>query len=329
MKRNLSENLHRPTAGCLPVPLFNQKRRNRLPLTSNPSESEFYQTDRNEFSAAESLASPSLSSGKSGNPDCYGPNCKIPGGQNRPAVNAAGRGLGHPNKTGQLRPEIGQQRPTAWRGPGVQSDTKPSGFSDLIENVHNKPKPSQTCRQTGQLQPTAGCQWKDSNWTLKATDHSSQFKVENVAASTKSVTQYQKSAEFQRKPVVDNSLRILTTVIEGMKHWSKFKDRVAFLFEVFATLDSAVTAGNHGAKSFLLRDGKDTVHCVFYETDRDLPRLIRGQVHRCVGNYDRRRDVFTCVSVRPASSSEQRNAQESVKVSDMEMRGLVKFFSEI
>ncbi|GAB5580636.1 spermatogenesis-associated protein 22 isoform X4 [Prionailurus iriomotensis] len=36
MKRNLSENSTRSTAGCLPVPLFNQKKRNRQPLTSNP-----------------------------------------------------------------------------------------------------------------------------------------------------------------------------------------------------------------------------------------------------------------------------------------------------
>ncbi|XP_036379188.1 spermatogenesis-associated protein 22 [Megalops cyprinoides] len=178
MKRNLSENQPRPTAGCLSVPLFNQKKRSRLPLTSNPLENEF---------------------------------CPM----------------------------------------------------------------------------------------------------------------------FQMKPAVDNSLRILTAVIEGMKHWSQYRDRGPFLFEVFAALDSAVTVGSHGAKSFLLRDKTDAVQCVFYETDRDLPRLTRGQVHRCVGNYHPQRNLFTCVSVRPASSSEQRNAQESVRASDAEMRRLVRSFSEM
>lgn len=61
----------------------------------------------------------------------------------------------------------------------------------------------------------------------------------------------------------------------------------------------------------------------------DIPRLIRGQVHRCVGNYDRTRDTLTCMSVRAALHSEQRNAQESVKASDAEMRGLVKSLSEV
>lgn len=60
-----------------------------------------------------------------------------------------------------------------------------------------------------------------------------------------------------------------------------------------------------------------------------LPRLIRGQVHRCVGNYDRRRDVLTCVSVRPGLPSELQNAQEAVKVCDAEMRALLKSFNEV
>uniref|UniRef100_A0A3B3UYG2 Spermatogenesis associated 22 n=1 Tax=Poecilia latipinna TaxID=48699 RepID=A0A3B3UYG2_9TELE len=131
------------------------------------------------------------------------------------------------------------------------------------------------------------------------------------------------------KQPMENSLRILTTVINGMRHWSQFKDKIPYLFEIFATLDSAVTLGLYGAKSFLLRDGKDVLQCVFYENEQPLPRLIRGQVHRCVGNYDRSRDVLICVSVRAAQPSEQRNALEAVKVSDAEMRALAKILSEV
>lgn len=32
-----------------------------------------------------------------------------------------------------------------------------------------------------------------------------------------------------------------------------------------ATLDSAVTLGQHGAKNFLMRDSKEVVQCAFYE----------------------------------------------------------------
>ncbi|KAJ8342868.1 hypothetical protein SKAU_G00327960 [Synaphobranchus kaupii] len=342
MKRSLNENLPRPTAGCLSVPLFNQKRRSRLPLTSNPSENEFCRTSSNEFSPAENCASSSLSSGNSRNSDGNAPNYVMSAGQNsswsrqghlsnRPAASSAGRGLAplpHPSKAGTMGAQTGQQKATAWQGSSTQSNSKPSSFPDSWGSVQNKSKPSHTYLQAGHQStyrqpsppgsfqsqqpqrpvttpphpPTAGGQWQDSTWKFKTTAHSSQFKEDNLVPPTKNVSQSQKSAAFQMKPAMDNSLRVLTTVIVGMKHWSQYKDRVAFLFEVFATLDSAVTVGNHGAKSFLLRDGQDVVHCVFYETDRDLPRLIRGQVHRCVGNYDRGRDLFTCVSVRPRLS---------------------------
>lgn len=65
------------------------------------------------------------------------------------------------------------------------------------------------------------------------------------------------------------------------------------------------------------------------QQEKELPRLIRGQLHRCVGNYDRRRDVLMCVSIRPSLPSELRNAQEAVKVCDAEMRMLVKSLNEV
>lgn len=38
------------------------------------------------------------------------------------------------------------------------------------------------------------------------------------------------------KPAIENSLRILTAVIDGMRHWSQFKDKVPYLFEIFGQL---------------------------------------------------------------------------------------------
>lgn len=44
------------------------------------------------------------------------------------------------------------------------------------------------------------------------------------------------------KPAFGNSLRILTAVIAGMRHWSQFKDRVPYLLEIFGQLKSVVVA---------------------------------------------------------------------------------------
>ncbi|XP_067113796.1 spermatogenesis-associated protein 22 [Osmerus mordax] len=218
------ENQTRPTAGCLSVPLFNQKKRSRLPLTSNPTENEFFPS--NEYMPSQGPASSNTS-------------------YTRHAHNQA--------------PHAPAVQNSQWNRP-------------------DNPQPHQLS---------------------------------------------------QVKPVAESSLRILTAVIAGMRHWSQFKDKAPALFEIYATLDSAVTVGSLGAKNFLMRDGKEVLRCVFYENELELPRLIRGQVHRCVGNYDSGRDVLTCVSVRAALPSEQRNAQEAVRASDAEMRGLVKSLSEV
>ncbi|OXB54485.1 hypothetical protein ASZ78_002868 [Callipepla squamata] len=82
-----------------------------------------------------------------------------------------------------------------------------------------------------------------------------------------------------------NSLRIISAVIESMKHWSQYTYKTALLFEVLGTLDSAVTSGAQGAKNFLLRDGKETLPCVFYEIDFQMEALVsfieRNRARQC------------------------------------------------
>uniref|UniRef100_A0A3Q0SI06 Spermatogenesis associated 22 n=1 Tax=Amphilophus citrinellus TaxID=61819 RepID=A0A3Q0SI06_AMPCI len=242
--------------GSFSVPLFNQKKRNRVPLTSVPSENEF-------FSHSEYMASTSSASG----------------------------------------PSSGVPQSQEWNR---QSNSK-SAPAQQYGSSRPAPGPAPPIRAYGHLPHP-----------YKAGGRRCLILIIGYTQET-----------FSVKPAVENSLRILTAVIDGMRHWSQFKDRVPYLFEIFATLDSAVTVGHYGAKNFLLRDGKEVVQCAFYENEQALPRLIRGQVHRCVGNYDRSRDVLMCVSVRAALPSELRNAQEAVKVCDAEMRALAKSLSEV
>lgn len=82
-------------------------------------------------------------------------------------------------------------------------------------------------------------------------------------------------------------------------------------------------------KAFML--GDIIVLCAYYALmkDRELPRLIRGRVHRCMGNYDAKRNIFKCVSVRPASAQEQNTFQDFVKIADVEMTAYVKTMNEM
>ncbi|XP_019903439.1 spermatogenesis-associated protein 22 isoform X2 [Esox lucius] len=222
--------------------------------------------------------------------------------------------------------EMGQQQQAGYRP--VQANPPELIYSQQSRPTPgppSRPTPSTTCKPN----PGPGLQKQkqDVSWKFKSTTNTGPQKP--LIKDNGDTYQTQSTSKFQVKPTAENSLRILTAVIDGMRHWSRLKDRALYLFEIFATLDSAVTAGSHGAKNFLMRDGKEVVQCVFYENELELPRLIRGQVHRCVGNFDRTRDTLICVSVRAALPSEQRMVYESVKASDIEMRIVVKSLSEV
>ncbi|XP_041808959.1 spermatogenesis-associated protein 22 [Chelmon rostratus] len=371
----------RPTAGCLSVPLFNQKKRARVPLTAAPSENEFF--SHNDYIASTSLATAHSASGPYGCYQASGPSSGASQshlwnrqdfppptppqqcGSNRPAPGPgpAMRNyapISHPYKAGGISSKMGQaSKPVRQQesSPSVNSSQSQYQALRISEGAQSKPTPHtglsqmdqqsfyrpanpthQYFQQSGPLpapvpapsRPSAHAVCPQNNsWKFTKSFEKPPFERNRSTNQPQTARQTQTQATFPMKPGVENSLRILTAVIDGMRHWSQFKDKVPYLFEIFATLDSAVTLGHYRAKNFLMRDGKEVVQCVFYENEQELPRLIRGQVHRCVGNYDRSRDVLMCVSVRPGLPSELRNAQEAVKACDAEMRALVKSFSEV
>ncbi|XP_077361164.1 uncharacterized protein spata22 isoform X2 [Festucalex cinctus] len=225
------------------------------------------------------------------------------------------------------------QYQTSFSSPSATSTQIPlSGFTQMSQQPSYSPSnPTQFRSLPPPAAPTNGPAAQTQNkWNLTNTfgPQKPTFVGKRSANITPTPRETQMPKRAPKKAPFDTSLRILTAVIEGMKHWSQFKDKVTYFFEIFATLDSAVTIGRHGAKNFLLRDGKEVVQCLFYENEQELPRLIRGQVHRCVGNYDRKREVLVCVSVRAAKPSEVRNAQEAIKACDTHMRKLVKLLHE-
>ncbi|KAK9974070.1 hypothetical protein ABG768_022179 [Culter alburnus] len=340
----------RPNAGCLSVPLFNQRKRSRLPLTSNPSESDLFTANHYNETQSSSSALPTLGQSGQWNQQAY---LSSQQASMRPAASpgVAGRGyapLPHPKKPVYARSQTGHQRPP------VRQDSMPAAGSQLhvgfpssssvslgqptwscgIQNQQSFNRPTNSPRmpyRPQQCTPAAG-----STQGPRAQSHSGKWNFRPVGQSTSGMWAKEKmdtsrvqTTPQKQKPPHEISLRLITAVIEGMKHWSQYKNRVPMLFEIFATLDSAVSVEEHGIKKFLMRDGKEAVQCLYYEIDQILPRLIRGQVHRCVGNYDRDKDTMTCVSVRAASMSEQRNAQEAVRASDAEMRDVVLALSEI
>ncbi|XP_009326901.1 PREDICTED: spermatogenesis-associated protein 22 [Pygoscelis adeliae] len=326
MKRSLADTSTRSTAGCLPVPLFNQKKRNRQPLTSNPLKNE-----------------PGTSSGTRTydfSPTSFG------WGTANPEVAELQKAANNGTKV-WTRNEYAPLRNTTDSRSDSGIIRKFESLSNSLKTVQQQKNPdnrnssqhiktaetSQTCTSKGRWPA------KPNTVSKSLQDHSVAYKFNhNIQQNKMNEKQFDCVPEDKSQEVSSsqlkikekkNSLRIISAVIESMRHWSQYAYKTALLFEVLGTLDSAVTPGAYGAKNFLLRDGKESLPCVFYEIDRELPRLIRGRVHRCMGNYDTKRNIFKCVSVRPATVQEQNTFQEFVKIADVEMTAYVKTMNEI
>ncbi|NXR77772.1 SPT22 protein, partial [Pycnonotus jocosus] len=349
MKRSFPDTSARSTAGCLPVPLFNQKKRTRQPLTSNPLKSE---SDTGSGTRSYDF-SPSSFGWGTANPEvdelqkaansgyvkrqvicCFfdfylDVNCSM----NNPCVS-------HNKAAAVNRNEYTPLGNTANSRSDNGTSRKFENFSSSLKTVQQQKHPDSGNPSQLIKTDTAKGQWplKPNTVARSLQDHSPAYKF-NYNAQQNKMNENQfgcvpedKSQEISssqvKTKIKKNSLRILSAVIQSVRHWSQYAYKTPLLFEVLGTLDSAVTPGAYWAKNFLLRDGKETLPCVFYEIDRELPRLIRGRVHRCMGTYDAKKNIFKCVSVRPATAQEQNTFQDFVKIADVEMTAYVKTMNE-
>ncbi|NXP46189.1 SPT22 protein, partial [Heliornis fulica] len=365
MKRSLADTSTRSTAGCLPVPLFSQKKRNRQPFTSNPLKNEpdaTFGTCTYDFSptsfgwgtantevtelhkaanngqtehqmAPSLMKTPNASKANVANAvkNLYAYRVE----EKSPSTNVWNRNTYAPlSNTTDSRSDSGviqmfESRSNSLRT--VQPQKNPGNHSSSQHIKTTEMSQTYTSRGQWPVKPNAvsrslqecSLPYKFNHNTQKNKMNENQFDCVPEDKSQEEVSSSQLKIKEKK-----NSLRIISAVIESMRHWNQYTYKTALLFEVLGTLDSAVTSGAYGAKNFLLRDGKESLPCVFYEIDRDLPRLIRGRVHRCMGNYDAKRNIFKCVSVRPATIQEQNTFQEFVKIADIGMTAYVKTMKE-
>ncbi|NWU97828.1 SPT22 protein, partial [Upupa epops] len=348
--------------GCLPVPLFNQKKRTRQPLTSNPQKNE----------PSTGSGTPTYNSSLSSCSYCFQSEYVTDVSKAKTAIQrllfctliaywniqirscdtelcllfyCRAEEKAHSTEVWDRHEYMPLSNATEMRShAGIIR--KFESLSESLKTFQQQKTPDNhnlsqhiKATETSQTNTSKG-QWpvKPNSTSRSLQDHSRAYKFNRNTQQNKmnenpfDCVPGDKSQEVSSSPFVlkekRNSLRIISAVIESMRHWSQYAYKTAMLFEVLGTLDSAVTLGAHGAKSFLLRDGKESLPCVFYEIDRELPRLIRGRVHRCMGNYDAKRNVFKCVSVRPATTEEQNTFQEFVKTADLEMTAYVKKMNE-
>eukprot|EP00117_Sycon_ciliatum_P006604 scpid67230/ scgid5603/ Spermatogenesis-associated protein 22 len=111
--------------------------------------------------------------------------------------------------------------------------------------------------------------------------------------------------------------RYMSGNIQSVQDWSKHKDTIPFVAEVYGQLNSQVsTNAATGGQEFFLKDSSGAMKCCFWPMDRGLPRMCRLQNYRCVGTYHEPLNLFRCASVRPLKANEEALIVENMQKSE-------------
>ncbi|CAM5104474.1 unnamed protein product, partial [Natator depressus] len=266
MKRNLSDSSSRSTAGFLPVPLFNQKKRTRQPLTSNPLKNEpstSTVTHSYDFSARTTelgweVAKPELAQlQKTTNSGQIEPSMApslLKQSTSKPNISNTGKNLNI------LRAEEKNTDAKVWnRNEHMSPSNRTNMISDsgIIRKFENISNSLRTVQQhklpdhhkasqyiettvTGQIY-SSKAQWPviSSTTSRSLQDHSPSYTFKQNKVNEKQFDHVPEDKMIQKVPAYqlkvkekDNSLRIISAVIESMKHWSQYTYKTALLFEV-------------------------------------------------------------------------------------------------
>uniref|UniRef100_UPI00358FB1FE spermatogenesis-associated protein 22 n=1 Tax=Myxine glutinosa TaxID=7769 RepID=UPI00358FB1FE len=314
------------SSGLPLIPLFQNRKRSRYPVTSEPADSMPPHTSTNPNSFSHALSSSTCVNPAAPHPFVVpspqsGPRpsfpCNLP--PNFPPEWAE-QGLTAPLTKNEIStfPVSHTSSYPSWPRGQAQSwgiHTRPSTLSNLHYRGKNKPQVYPPVPQPPiSLSPHSSLQPKRSidSGEVKQPCYGSHPSPLAPLVSIHSDPSVQKGNQLlkttegsaMKSSPSQPPLRILTISVANLTDWTRI-DHGHMIFEVFGVLDSAVRDVDRMAKSFTLREGAHVVQAIFYETDRLLHRPTRGLLQRVVGSWNSTSGRLHCFSVRRASSAEQ------------------------
>ncbi|XP_056600938.1 spermatogenesis-associated protein 22-like [Triplophysa dalaica] len=230
-------NENRPAAGSLSMPaLGNQRKRSRLPLTSNPCENgRFYSNNYSEsvqwdqsvsFTSQQANLKPFVSQNMAGHGYAPIPYPKKPAGAYGWSQNW------QPPMKQDSVPAVGFQVNGGFPSSSSSSPVQPR-FSSSFQNQINRPATSfrmpysaQQCNPAAINTEDPGAQSQSRRWNFRSTGPSGS----GMSAKVKKDTSQDRINPQHQKPQREKSLRVITAVIEGMKHWGQYTKRAPMLF---------------------------------------------------------------------------------------------------
>ncbi|XP_071946422.1 uncharacterized protein [Antedon mediterranea] len=196
-----------------------------------------------------------------------------------------------------------RQQSGSYAGGGMQNSSRQPANQHRNLMYSNQPSSSSSATssqwQMGEAGPSHNqnrtSKYRNSNQIVQTRAQPAKPDAANTAKMTRAGKEH----------LAKDTLRFIIASIQNVRHWTKYKNQVKIIFEVYAQLDSMVTIdASKNARIFTLKDSKSSLKCIFYEIDRCLPKFTRGQWLRCVGTLGEKKDTFHCVQVRGANENE-------------------------
>jgi len=136
----------------------------------------------------------------------------------------------------------------------------------------------------------------------------------------KRIKQEQSITPKKKVPVEDGSMRLVTSTVQGMKHWASKHLPYPLLFEVFGKLDSQVTPlSSSYTRQFSLIDENDRIECIFVEMDQSFSNIDRDVQLRIICRFDNINNVARCVAIRVATKDEWHERRATIKRCDIQL----------
>ncbi|CAF0866848.1 unnamed protein product [Rotaria sordida] len=159
-----------------------------------------------------------------------------------------------------------------------------------------------------------------SNYASVRKQQQQQQTQSSLSSSIKRVKQEHQVTSKPKILPEDGSLRIITSTIQGMKHWTNKHLPYPILFEVFGKLDSQVTfLSSTNTRQFSLIDEKDRIECIFAEMDQSFSNIDRDVQLRVICRLESESNIARCIAIRIAGKDEWHERRSIIKQCDLQL----------
>ncbi|CAF1443777.1 unnamed protein product [Adineta steineri] len=157
-------------------------------------------------------------------------------------------------------------------------------------------------------------------YDVPTSNYASVRKQQSQLSTIKRIKPDQSTAPKMKLLPEDNSLRLVTSTVQGMKHWTNKNLSYPILFEIFGKLDSQITSLSlNNTRQFSLIDDKDRIECIYAEMDQSFSNIDRDVQLRIICRLESENTIARCIAIRVANKDEWHERHAIIQQCDIQL----------